>query len=329
MTLLVVGGAGYIGSTVASAARDSGRDVVVLDNLSVGREEFTAGCAFYRGDMADGELVDRVFAEHPDIDAVVHCAALTVVPDSVAEPLRYYRENVAKTVDLLDHLRRNDCRRLVFSSSASVYGNAGPVVDEDTPVEPGSPYARTKVMVEQVLADLAAAEPGWRILALRYFNPIGADPQRRSGPTSPRPGHVLGKLLTAQADGEPFTITGTDYPTRDGSGLRDYVHVWDLALAHVAAIERLDDVVDAGRPYLVINLGSGTGVTVRELAAAVNRQVKPQVTVQEGPRRPGDPAGAVATVERARTLLGWLPTATLDDAVRDALAWQKLGIGRR
>jgi UDP-glucose 4-epimerase len=329
MTVLVVGGAGYIGSTVASAARDAGHTVVVLDNLVVGREDFAAGGAFYRGDMADGVLVDRVFAEHPDIDAVVHCAALTVVPDSVAAPLRYYRENVAKTVELLDHLRRNGCRRVVFSSSASVYGNAGPVVDEDTPVDPGSPYAHTKVMVEQVLRDLAASEDGWRILALRYFNPVGADPRLRSGPTSPRPSHVLGKLLSAHADGEPFVVTGTDYPTRDGSGLRDYVHVWDLALAHVAAIEKLDDVLDADRPYLVINLGSGSGVTVRELAAAVNRQVKPQVTVHEGPRRPGDPAGAVATVERARTLLGWAPTATLDDAVHDALAWQARGIGRR
>jgi UDP-glucose 4-epimerase len=329
MSLLVIGGAGYIGSTVASAARDAGHEVVVIDNLTVGREEFTAGCAFYRGDMADGELVDQVFAEHAGIDAVVHCAALTVVPDSVAEPLRYYRENVAKTVELLDHLRRNGCRRVVFSSSASVYGDAGPVVDEDTPLAPGSPYARTKVMVEQVLADVAAAQAGWQVLALRYFNPIGADPRRRSGPTSPRPSHVLGKLLTAAADDEPFVITGTDYPTRDGSGLRDYVHVWDLAQAHVAAIEKLDDVVGVDRPYLVVNLGSGTGVTVRELAAAVNRRVNPQVRVHEGPRRPGDPAGAVATIERARTLLGWSPTSTLDDAVRDALAWQTHGIARR
>jgi UDP-glucose 4-epimerase len=257
----------------------------------------------------------------------------------VADPLSYYRENVAKTVELLDHLQRNGCRRLVFSSSASVYGHAGPVVDEATPVSPASPYARTKVIVEDLLADVAASTSGqwtlddrgsgWRIVALRYFNPIGADPQLRSGPTSPRPSHVLGRLLTAHADGSPFTLTGTDYPTRDGSGLRDYVHVWDLALAHVAAIERLDVVTGPDRPFMVINLGTGNGVTVRELVQAVNQQVDPPIPVVEGPRRPGDPAGAVATVERARNLLAWIPTQSVGDAVHDALAWQAKGISRR
>jgi UDP-glucose 4-epimerase len=195
--VLVAGGAGYIGSTVASACSDAGITPVILDSLVTGRREFTAGHAFYAGDIADGPLIDRVFAEHPDIDAVIHCAALIVVPDSVADPVRYYRENVAKSVAFAEHLLRNGARRLIFSSSAAIY-RPGPdlAVDEDSPVDPQSPYARTKAMCEAIFADVAAATP-LRVLSLRYFNPIGADPKMRTGLQLPSPTHALGKMIQA------------------------------------------------------------------------------------------------------------------------------------
>ena len=175
-------------------------------------------------------------------------------------------------------------------------------------------------MVEQILADAAAAGD-FRAIALRYFNPIGADPQLRTGLQNPRPTHALGKIMQARAAGEPFTITGTDWPTRDGSGLRDYVHVWDLARAHVAAVTRFDEVATPTEPYRVINLGTGDGVTVRELVQAFERVTGAPLSVVETDRRPGDQAGAFAVVDRARDVLGWRAERSVDDGVRDALAW--------
>ena len=179
--VLITGGAGFIGSTVASACLDAGLVPVILDNLSTGRREFTEGRYFYEGDIADPDLLDRAFADHPGIAATVHCAALTIVPESVANPIRYYRENVTKTLELIEGLVRNDCRRLVFSSSASVYaaGSRGEV-DETAPIRPASPYARTKAITEWVLEDVARAGD-MHAIALRYFNPIGADPEFRTG----------------------------------------------------------------------------------------------------------------------------------------------------
>src|ERR1700735_5357781 len=217
--VLIAGGAGYIGSTIALACSDSGINPVILDSLVTGRRELAAGRELYEGDIADGQLIDRIFAEHPDIGAVIHCAALIVVPDSVADPAGDYRANVAKSLDFVTHLLRNGCGRLIFSSSASIY-QAGPdlTVDEDSPIGPQSPYARTKAMCEAMFADIAAAQP-IRVLSLRYFNPIGADPKLRTGLPLKRPTHALGQLILAYQEGDPFTITGTDWPTRDGSGL--------------------------------------------------------------------------------------------------------------
>src|SRR5437868_880708 len=242
MKVLIAGGAGYIGSTVGSACLDAGITPVVLDNLITGRREFAEGRAFYEGDIADGAMIDRIFAEHPDIEAVVHCAALIVVPDSVADPVGYYRANVAKSLEFVGHLLRNGCQRMIFSSSASIY-RAGEdlTVDEDSAWDPQSPYARTKAVCEQMFADIAATQP-IRILSLRYFNPIGADPQMRTGLQLRRPSHALGKMIEASEEGTPFQITGVDWPTRDGSGVRVYIHVWDLAAAHVAALRRFDEV---------------------------------------------------------------------------------------
>lgn len=321
MKILITGGAGYIGSTIATASIDAGHETVLLDDLSTGLRSFGEDRSLYVGDFADRAVLDRLFADHPDIDAVIHCAARIVVPESVADPLGYYDANVAKTITFLRRMREAGVGRVVFSSSAAVYqGESGEGVDEDGALAPSSPYATTKAMVEQILADAAAAGD-FRAIALRYFNPIGADPQMRTGLQNPMPSHVLGKIMQARAAGTPFTITGSDWPTRDGSGIRDYVHVWDLALAHVAAVTRFDEVATTDAPYQVINLGTGDGVTVRELVSAFERVTGELLDVIETERRPGDQAGAYAIVDRAADVLGWRAQRSLDDGVRDALTW--------
>ncbi|MGW4474210.1 UDP-glucose 4-epimerase GalE [Nonomuraea sp. NPDC004354] len=319
MKVLISGGAGYIGSTVASACLDAGITPVILDNLVTGRAEFARGRAFYEGDIADAALVDRIFAEHPDIEAVVHCAALIVVPDSVADPVGYYQANVAKSLDFVSHLLRNGCEKLIFSSSASIYAaGADFTVDESSPLAPQSPYARTKAVCEAMFADISATQP-IRILSLRYFNPIGADPKMRTGLQLRRPSHALGKMIEAWEEGTPFQITGTSWPTRDGSGIRDYIHVWDLATAHVAALERFDTFTDD-----VINLGTGTGTTVRELAAAFNQVVDRPIEVVETGPRPGDVAGAYTRTDLAGRLLGWQARHTVAEGIAHSLEWARI-----
>ena len=319
MKVLIAGGAGYIGSTIALACRDAGITPVILDSLVTGRAEFAAGLDFYTGDIADGDLMDTIFAEHPDIDAAIHAAALIVVPDSVADPIRYYRTNVSGSLELTAHLLRNKCTRLIFSSSASIYKVSDDLtVTEDSPLDPQSPYARSKAITETMFADVAAATP-MRVLSLRYFNPIGADPRMRSGLQLRTPSHALGKIIQASAERTVFHVTGTDYPTRDGSGIRDYIHVWDLALAHVAALQKFDEIMTS--PNVVINLGTGTGTTVRELVAAFNRVSGQPVQTVDAPPRPGDVAGAYTRVERARELLGWQPRFGIEDGIRHSLQW--------
>jgi UDP-glucose 4-epimerase len=320
--ILIAGGAGYIGATIAHACSDAGITPVILDSLVTGRIEFTAGFAFYRGDIADGPLVDQVFADHPDIAAVIHAAALIVVPESVADPIMYYRANVSGTLEFVSHLLRNNCTRLIFSSSAAIYkANDDLTVDEDSPLDPQSPYARTKAMCEAMLADIAAATP-LRVLSLRYFNPIGADPKMRTGQQLPSPSHALGKIITAMSERAVFHVTGTGYPTRDGSGIRDYIHVWDVATAHVAALERFDDVV--GNTQAVLNIGTGAGTTVRELLTAVGTVTGAPVAAADAPARPGDTPGAYTRTGRARRLLGWEPQFSVEDGIRDSLRWAAL-----
>lgn len=325
MKVLVTGGAGYIGSTVCSALEDAGHTPVILDSLVTGKRAFTAGRAFYEGDIADRALLERVLADHPDLACTIHCAALIVVPESVEQPYLYYRENVAKSLELFKNLADLGQTRVVFSSSASIYDATEDFkVTEASPLKPQSPYARTKYMMEMVLEDLCHAT-NLRGISLRYFNPIGADPKLRSGLHVDAPSHVLGKLVDAARGRIPeFQITGVDWPTRDGSGLRDYIPLWDLALAHVAAVERFDAVFEqSNAAYVVINLGTGNGVTVKELVSAFERVYGQDVPKREAPRRPGDAVGAYASVDRARDLLGWAPTLSTDDAIRTALAWDE------
>jgi UDP-glucose 4-epimerase len=316
--VLIAGGAGYIGSTVASACSDAGIVPVILDSLVTGRREFAADRPFYQGDICDGMLIDRLFAEHPDIYAVIHCAALIVVADSVADPIGFYRANVTKSLEFAAHLLRNGCWRLIFSSSASIYkASEDLTVDEDSAIDPQSPYARTKAVCEAMFADIAAAEP-LRVLSLRYFNPIGADPKMRTGLQLPRPPHALGKMIQAYEEGVPFVITGSGWPTRDGSGIRDYIHVWDLATSHVAALTRFDNLPG---PVTVINLGTGTGTTVRELVDTFNQVADRPIEARKAGPRPGDVAGAYTRINRAVRLLDWQPQYDVADGIRHALQW--------
>lgn len=326
MKVLIAGGAGFIGSTIGSACLDTGITPIILDNLSTGRVEFARDRIFYHGDIADGDLIDKVFADHPEIAAVVHAAALIVVPKSVEQPLQYYRENVAKTIDLVEHLLRNGCGRLLFSSSASIYRPGEDFsVDESSPLEPLSPYARTKAITEAVLEDATRAYD-LRVISLRYFNPVGADPAMRTGLQLRRPTHVLGKMIAAAETGEMFRLTGTDWPTRDGSGIRDYVHVWDLACAHVQALRRFDTVlpVDGAARYGVINVGTGTGITVRELLRVFQEVLGRPIPTGEVGRRPGDSPGCYTRTERVNELLEWRPTLSVADGVRHSLTWSAM-----
>ncbi|MEU5877482.1 UDP-glucose 4-epimerase GalE [Spirillospora sp. NPDC047279] len=322
MKVLITGGAGFIGSTIASVFAERGVTPVVLDSLVTGRSEFTAGKIFYQGDIGDGDLVDRVFRDHPDIAVTVHCAALIVVPDSMTDPLRYYRVNLTKTLELAEHVHRNGCDRMIFASTAGMYRPEPDLsVTEESGLDPQNPYTRSKMMAEHMLGDLAAAY-GLRVISLRYLNPIGADPRLRTGLQNSKPTHALGKMIECYHLGVPFKITGVDWDTRDGTAVRDYIHVWDIARAFYEAAARFDTVVPPLTPaYEVINLGTGDGTTVRELVTAFREVVGDGFVAEDAPARPGDVVGAYVNPAKAEALLGWKPEYTIEDAIRHSLLW--------
>lgn len=326
MKILITGGAGYIGSTIASALLDAGHTPILLDSLITGRKEFAKLHTFYHADIAEQEAVRQIFSDHPDIYATIHCAALIVVPESVAKPFEYYNENVVKSMSFFKQLSELGYNRVVFSSSAAIYDVVpGFMVREDSALLPLSPYSRTKYMMEMVLKDFCHAY-GLNAIALRYFNPIGADPKMRTGLHIQFPSHLIGKLVSvAMGHEEVFNLTGVDWPTRDGSGIRDYIHVWDLAKAHLKAVEHFEKAIkegsEEGLPYTAINLGSGNGVTVKEFVAAFEKVYGQKVPVAIKPPRPGDIAGAYANADRAENLLGWKAEMSIEDGIRDALKW--------
>jgi len=329
MKVLITGGAGYIGSTIASVLLDNGHTPIILDSLVTGRREFTKDRIFYEADISDRAMVRRVFSDHPDIYGTIHCAALIVVPESVSRPYEYYRENVVKSMEFFKTLADLGHPKVVFSSSAAVYDVVpGFMVTEDAPLRPLSPYSRTKFMMEMVLKDFCAAY-GLEGIALRYFNPIGSDPQMRTGLHIQHPSHLIGTLVEVSLGRQPvFNLTGIDWPTRDGSGIRDYLHVWDLALAHLKAIENFDKAIAEGSEddidYTVINLGTGKGVTVKEFLVAFENVVGKQLPVSIQPPRPGDIAGAYANADKAKRLLGWKTEKSIEEGIADALRWGKV-----
>lgn len=322
MAVLVTGGAGYIGSHVALALAESGEDgVVVIDDLSTGFEWAVPPEAdLVIGDVADHALVARLLRERR-IDAVLHFAARTVVPDSVADPLGYYLANTVKTRALIEAAVSEGVAHFIFSSTAAVYGEAddAPVGEERVPA-PVNPYGRSKLMSEWMLADASRAH-GFGHVALRYFNVAGADPAGRTGQSTTAATHLI-KVAAQAALGmrDGLDVHGTDYPTPDGTCIRDYVQVSDLAEAHVAALRHLR----AGGESLTLNCGYGRGHSVLEVADAVRRVSGRDFPVRLGPRRPGDPARVVARADRVRERLGWVPRHdALDGIVAQALAWEE------
>lgn len=334
MKVLITGGAGFIGSTIANCCVDNGITPIILDDFSKGLRTFASQHDYYEGDIADPQVLDRIFNDHPEIEDVIHCAAKIVVPQSVAEPLAYYENNVGKSVTLLQELTRHRVERFILSSTASMYEPGDDyMVDETAEVNPQSPYAASKALLERVMRDFAATGK-MQCLALRYFNPIGADPKMRTGLQDPHPTHVLGKMIEAHTTGGTFTVTGVDWPTRDGSGLRDYVHVWDLARAHVAALQNFAGVMDdAAREaeenptgplnpnYNIINLGTGTGTTVFELVEAFGDATGHPLKSQTAEARMGDVVGCAARTDKAARLLDWKAELSIADGVRGSMEW--------
>ncbi|RCV49898.1 UDP-glucose 4-epimerase GalE [Marinitenerispora sediminis] len=328
MNVLLTGGAGYIGSHVAVELLQRGHDVIVLDALYNGAAEAVRrveritgrGVPVHVGDCADPAVVAKVFAEH-HIDAVVHCAGLKAVGESVREPLRYYRANLDALLTLCEVMDDHGVRRLVFSSSATVYGDPAAVpVPESAPLRVTNPYGATKLFAERILADLAAASPDWRVVMLRYFNPIGA---HESGLIGEDPDGVPNNLFpylaqVAAGRRDELLVFGDDYDTPDGTGVRDYLHVVDLARGHLAAIEHLDDAPGC-RAY---NLGSGSGTSVLEAVAAFERASGRPIPYRVVERRPGDVAVCYADPALANRELGWRAERTIDEACADAWRWQ-------
>jgi UDP-glucose-4-epimerase GalE len=317
MTVLVTGGAGYIGSHTVRALRARGREVVVLDNLSNGYEAAVVGSPLVTGDIDDGVLVEKVVAEF-EVDACIHFAALKAVADSMEQPARYFRNNVAGSNTLLEALGRTGVDRVVFSSSAAVYGTpeANPIA-EDAPLRPESVYGETKLMVERMLRWFDVTS-GLRSVSLRYFNAAGAASDGSLGEDFAITQNLVPVLMRAAlGKGGPLRLFGTDYPTPDGTAVRDYIHVEDLSEAHVRALEYLE----RGQPSTVCNLGTGVGSSVQEVLDAAERVIGRPIPVEREPRRPGDPAALVADTTRAAELLGWQATRSLDEIVASAWQW--------
>ena len=321
MTILVTGGAGYIGSHMVLELLDAGESVVVLDNLSTGfRWAVAPAATLIEGDFGDEELVADLLARF-NVDAIIHFAAKIVVPESVADPLAYYENNTAKARTLLAQAVKAGVAHFIFSSTAAVYGEpkASPVI-EDAPTAPINPYGRSKLMVEWMLADVAAAHK-LTYTALRYFNVAGADPKGRSGQSTPNATHLI-KVAVQAALGKRsgMDVFGTDYPTPDGSCLRDYIHVTDLVRAHMDALRRLR----AGGGSITCNVGYGRGYSVLEVIDTVKRVSGVDFDLRLSDRRAGDPASIVASNERIRRELRWEPRHDdLEEIVRQALNWER------
>lgn len=329
MRVLVAGGAGYIGSHTVVQVCEAGHEVVVVDDFSnskkavISRLEELAGrpIEVHAFDLADQAKTEALFASTP-IDAVIHFAGFKAVGESVAKPLDYYENNLGSTFSLLRAMAAHDVKTLVFSSSATVYGANPPVpMLEDLPTSATNPYGWTKVMIEQILRDVAAADPSWRIALLRYFNPVGAHPSGRIGEDPSGIPNNLMPFIAQVAIGrrDKLSVFGGDYPTPDGTGLRDYIHVEDLAAGHLAALERLGTASD---PVSTWNLGTGNPTSVLELLHAFERACGKELPYEIVARRPGDIAASYADPSLARSELHWKSEKTVDDMCADTWRWQ-------
>ncbi len=329
MSVLVTGGAGYIGSHTCVKLLEAGYDVVVLDNLSnsspkaIGRVEEITGkkIRFYECDILDKAGMRTIFKENT-IDSVIHFAGLKAVGESVAVPLKYYENNIAGTVYLLEVMQEFGVKKIVFSSSATVYGMTDKMpLTEDLPTSANSPYGQTKLMIEQILQDLAVSDKDWAISLLRYFNPVGAHESGRIGENPKGIPNNLMPYITQVALGKlpQLSIFGNDYPTKDGTGVRDYIHVVDLADGHLKALDKLNTT----KGVLIHNLGTGVGYSVLDLVKAFEEANGVTIPYKFAPRRPGDVTVCYADPTKAKTELGWEAKKSIVDMCRDAWNWQK------
>ena len=330
MRILVTGGAGYIGSHTSVDLLETGYDLTVIDNLANSKAEALRRVQrltgktldFYQVDLLDTNALSAAFAAHP-VDAVIHFAAYKAVGESVAKPLEYYQNNVAGTINLLDVMRKHNCKNLVYSSSCTVYGEPKVVpITEDHPTAAAeSPYGWTKLMTEQIMRDLHHSDPAWNIILLRYCNPVGAHPSGNLGEDPNGVPNNLMPYITQVAIGRlpELRIFGSDYPTVDGTGVRDYIHVVDLANAHVRAVQKLDE-----KPGLVAyNLGTGQGSSVLQVVAAFEQATGVKIPYKLMPRRPGDVTAAYADPTKAERELAWRAEHDLFDICRDGWRWQQ------
>lgn len=318
--ILVTGGAGYVGSHTNKLLHQHGYDTLVYDNLEYGHAECSKWGTLVQGDLADRDGLRTLF-ESNRITAVMHFAAYTYVGESVDQPEKYYRNNVANTLNLLDAMVEHGVRFLVFSSTCAVYGNPNRIpISEDHPLDPISPYGRSKRMVETILQDVTAAHD-IQYASLRYFNAAGADPEGEIGEWHDPETHLIPLVLDAAlGKRESVKIFGTDYDTPDGTCIRDYIHVTDLAAAHVAALDHLRKTGKSD----VFNLGNGNGFTVRQVIDEATRVTGRTIRVEETGRRPGDPSTLIGSSDKARRVLGWAPRfAGLTEIISTAWAWQK------
>ncbi len=319
MQILVVGGAGYIGSHIVRELIRAGHQPVVLDNFSEGHRESVSGVPILQGDLLHPQSLRAAFAT-TQFDAVFHFAAHASVPESMAQPLKYYSNNVAGSLNLVNAMVAAKVEKLVFSSTAAVYGDPEQVpMPEDHPKRPVNPYGDSKLLIEHMLASIASRHPV-RYLALRYFNAAGADPDGDIGEDHANESHLIPRLLlTALGKFEKFMVFGTDYDTRDGSCVRDFVHVNDIARAHVLGLDLLDRA-----PNQSINLGSSQGFSVKEVVAESQRLIGTELPVELAERRPGDPPTLIASNEKAKQLLGWQPLRSdLRTVIESAWNWHR------
>ena len=318
--ILVVGGAGYIGAHMVNALLRANYEVVTLDNLSTGHRDLVPGGALVVGNLGDNGLLDHIFSNHR-IDAVMHFAAYSLVGESVANPLKYYRNNVAQTVELLDAMVRHSIDYFIFSSTAAVYGEPRKTpIKEDHPCNPTNPYGATKIAVENMLKDCDAAY-GLKFVALRYFNAAGADPSGKLGERHDPETHLIPSILkVAAGERQHVKIFGDNYPTPDGTCLRDYIHVNDLTQAHMLALEALFE----GKESAVYNLGNSKGYSVLEVINAARKVTGHSITAVSAEPRPGDPAMLVASSEKIRSELGWQPSLEdLETIIKTAWLWHQ------
>ena len=327
MNILLTGGAGYLGSAICSALADAGHKIIIIDLSVISGERLPQGQAcFYQGDFADETLLNEIFAEH-SVDIAIHCAEIPTPYKSLENPYDYYVSNVFKSMQFFKYLRSKGCRKIIFSSSAYIYDEvSGFKVTENSPLAPRSPFARAKNMTEMILKDFCFAYD-MKAITFRYFNPVGADPFLRSGMHEKNPRNILSMLLRAVETDGVFKIAGTDWNTRDGTCIRDYIHVWDAALANVQAVANFDSAFELAdeteKHYLALNIGSGLDVTVKEFIIAFENIYGQKVNVEEAPRRPGDYAGCYADVLKADKLIAWRAQRSIEEGIIDALRWEE------